>query len=84
MVGNKGKFRGEIVMKKASKILVLCCLALTMLFGIVLTACRDNEPEPQPPVDTTLKLNRTTAELDLYEEVQLSVTDAGEGTIAWS
>lgn len=71
-------------MKKASKILVLCCLALTMLFGIVLTACRDNEPEPQPPVDTTLKLNRTTAELDLYEEVQLSVTDAGEGTIAWS
>ena len=71
-------------MKKASKILVLCCLALTMLFGIVLTACRDNEPEPQSPVDTTLKLNRTTAELDLYEEVQLSVTDAGEGTIAWS
>lgn len=71
-------------MKRVSKTLMLCCLALAVLCSGVLAACGDKNPPEPTPENTTLTLSRTTAELDMYEEVRLSVTDTGEGTITWS
>ena len=65
-------------MRKSKLFLGVVLTIVCLLCSFAFVACKPDEQKPIEPTGGTLTISQTTAQLDLHEQVQLSVTEAGE------
>ena len=72
-------------MKKGKWLVVL--MAIMMVFSLGIFACTPATPGPGtgPSTQPSITLNQSNANLDLYDQIQLTATTTGvTGTVTWS